>query len=187
MKMGRFLLSLIVATVLLPFACALSIAADSAQPKLERAMFAAGCFWKTQYIFSNVPGVVHTTVGYSGGTMKNPRYGDVCSDKTGHAETCLVEFNPKKVTYHKLLEVFFSKHDPTTMNRQGPDSGTQYRSVIFYSTPEQKDEAIQYKDQLTKEHKFGNPIVTQIVPAGPFYNAEDYHQNYFAKHGMVCN
>jgi len=155
--------------------------------KLERALFSEGCFWKVQSVFSKVPGVVKTTVGYSGGKVQNPSYKMVCSDTTGHAETCLVEFDPTKTTYHKLLETFFSSHDPTTPNSQGPDFGTQYRSVIFYSTPEQQKEALQMKEQLTKEHKFSSPIVTEIVAAKPFYSAEDYHQNYFEKHGMVCH
>ncbi|HEY9730268.1 MAG TPA: peptide-methionine (S)-S-oxide reductase MsrA [Drouetiella sp.] len=178
-----------------PF-CTTGIAADAADkavsdskgsPKLERAMFSEGCFWKVQSVFSKVPGVVKTTVGYCGGKMANPTYKMVCTDKTGHAETCLVEFDPTKTSYHKLLETFFSSHDPTTLNSQGPDFGTQYRSVIFYSTPEQEKEAEQMKQQLTKEHKFASPIVTEIVAAKPFYSAEEYHQNYFEKHGMVCH
>ncbi len=155
--------------------------------KLERALFSEGCFWKVQNTFSKVPGVVKTTVGYTGGKVPNPSYQLVCSDTTGHAETCLVEFDPTKTTYHKLLETFFASHDPTTKNSQGPDFGTQYRSVIFYSNPQQEKEAIQMKEQLTKEHKFFSPIVTEIVPAKPFYSAEEYHQNYFEKHGMVCH
>lgn len=162
--------------------------ADSkTEVKLERALFSEGCFWKVQYNFNKVPGVVRTTVGYSGGKVANPSYRLVCSNSTGHAETCLVEFDPTKTTYHKLLEAFFSTHDPTTLNSQGPDVGTQYRSVIFYTTPEQKSEALQMKEQLTKEHKFNSAIVTEIEPAKPFYAAEDYHQNYFAKHGAVCH
>lgn len=155
--------------------------------KLERALFSEGCFWKVQSVFSKVPGVVKTTVGYCGGKVANPSYKMVCTDTTGHAETCLVEFDPTKTTYHKLLETFFSSHNPTTLNSQGPDFGTQYRSVIFYSTPEQEKEAEQMKEQLTKEHRFTSPIVTEIVAAKPFYSAEEYHQNYFEKHGMVCH
>jgi methionine-S-sulfoxide reductase len=157
-----------------------------APAKIERAMFAGGCFWKTQYVFSKVPGVVTTKVGYCGGDLKSPTYQQVCSDKTGHAETVLVEFDPKKTTYEKLLEVFFAKHDPTTMNSQGPDHGTQYRSAIFYTSPQQKEQAIAYEHKLELSHRFSRPIVTQIVPACQFFNAEDYHQNYFSKHGMVC-
>jgi peptide-methionine (S)-S-oxide reductase len=158
-----------------------------APAKLERALFSEGCFWKVQSVFSKVPGVVKTTVGYCGGKVANPSYKMVCTDTTGHAETCLVEFDPTKTTYHKLLETFFASHNPTTLNSQGPDFGTQYRSVIFYSTPEQEKEAEQMKEQLTKEHKFTSPIVTEIVAAKPFYSAEEYHQNYFEKHGMVCH
>jgi len=154
--------------------------------KLDRAMFAAGCFWKTQYVFSKVPGVVKTQVGFTGGTAPNPSYEQVCTNKTGHAETVLVEYDPSKTTYRKLLEAFWMNHDPTTTNRQGPDFGTQYRSVVFYTTPEQKKEATEYKAELEKSHKFNAPIVTAIEPAGQFYQAEEYHQNYYAKHGAVC-
>lgn len=161
-----------------------AVAAD--KHALEKAYFAAGCFWKVQYVFSKVPGVVRTRVGYSGGATSNPTYRQVCSDKTGHAETVQVEFDPSKISYHKLLEVFWSNHNPTTMNRQGPDVGTQYRSAVFYTTPQQKQVAISYKDELNNAHKFKQPIVTTIQEAGPFYDAEEYHQDYFQKHGMVC-
>lgn len=159
---------------------------ESTKQHLEQAMFAGGCFWKTQYVFSKVPGVVRTRVGYSGGTVKNPSYMQVCTHTTGHAETVLVEFDPKKTTYEKLLSVFFTNHDPTTLNRQGPDVGPQYRSVIFYTTPEQKAIATKYKDQLAMSHLFHGPITTVIEPAGPFYDAEEYHQNYYIKHGASC-
>jgi peptide-methionine (S)-S-oxide reductase len=159
---------------------------NSQAQKLERALFAEGCFWKTQYVFSKVSGVVRTQVGYSGGSAASPSYEQVCSDKTGHAETVQVEFDPAQVTYKKLLEVFWSSHDPTTVNRQGPDFGTQYRSVVFYTSPAQREQAVAYKDELNKNHKFGRPIVTEIRPAGPFYAAEEYHQNYYQKHGAVC-
>jgi peptide-methionine (S)-S-oxide reductase len=161
-------------------------AAHAGAQKTERAMFAAGCFWKTQFVFSKVPGVLSTKVGYSGGTTAKPSYKQVCSNTSGHAETVLVEFDPAKVTFHKLLEVFWSNHDPTTVNRQGPDFGSQYRSVIFYTNPEQRQEALAYKDELNQSHKFANPIATEIVAAGAFYDAEEYHQNYYAKHGAVC-
>jgi len=153
---------------------------------LQQAYFAAGCFWKVQYIFSKVPGVVRTQVGYTGGYTKNPTYADVCTDLTNHAETCFVEFDPQKTSYHKLLEIFFDNHDPTTLNRQGPDSGTQYRSAIFFTTAKQQQEAIQYKESLEKAHRFAGPIVTEIKPISQFYPAETYHQNYYAKHGAVC-
>ncbi|MBX9689255.1 MAG: peptide-methionine (S)-S-oxide reductase MsrA [Candidatus Obscuribacterales bacterium] len=153
----------------------------------QKAYFAAGCFWKVQYIFSKVPGVIRTRAGYSGGHSPSPTYKEVCSDKSGHAETVQVEFDPSKVTYHKLLEVFFANHDPTTLNRQGPDIGTQYRSAIFYSNPEQEKEAISYKNELNKAHKFRSPVVTEIKEAGAFTDAEEYHQDYFIKHGAVCH
>ena len=153
---------------------------------MEKAYFAAGCFWKVQYVFSKVPGISHTRVGYTGGTVQNPTYVDVCSDGSGHAEAVLVEYDPAQVTYNKLLEVFFANHDPTTMNRQGPDVGTQYRSVIFYTTEDQHQQAVKYREMLNKSHRFSAPVVTDIKPAGLFYDAEDYHQNYFVKHGAVC-
>ncbi|HEY9793948.1 MAG TPA: peptide-methionine (S)-S-oxide reductase MsrA [Candidatus Obscuribacterales bacterium] len=162
-------------------------AKTAAAKRVERALFAAGCFWKTQYIFSKVPGVIHTEVGYTGGTTKNPSYEQVCSHQTGHAETTEVEFDPSKVSYQTLLKVFFEHHDPTTLNRQGPDVGTNYRSAIFCTTPEQKKLAMEYKEQLEKQHKFPGPITTVIQDAGAFYPAEDYHQDYFVKHGEVCN
>jgi methionine-S-sulfoxide reductase len=172
------------------FGCSQALAkaeqAASSGSKVERAMFAGGCFWKVQYIFSKVPGVVRTKAGYSGGSLKTPTYEQVCSDKTGHAETVLVEFDPTKTSYEKLLTAFFAKIDPTTVNRQGPDFGTQYRSAVFYTTPEQKEQAIAFEHKLDQSHRYPKPIVTQVLPAGAFYNAEDYHQNYFDKHGMVC-
>jgi len=162
--------------------------AKSAIPhKLDRAIFGMGCFWKSQYIFSKVPGVAKTTVGYSGGNVANPSYMQVCSHTTGHVETVLVEYDPTKTTYRKLLEVFWTHHDPTTVDRQGPDVGNSYRSVVFYTSPEQQKEALAYKNELTKSHHFQAPIVTAIEPAKTFYPAEDYHQNYFVKHGEVCN
>jgi len=154
--------------------------------KTQRALFSAGCFWKVQYNFSKVPGVVKTTVGYCGGNLNNPTYEQVCSDKTGHAETVEVVFDPEKTSYQQLLKVFFDKHDPTTVNRQGPDIGTQYRSMIFYTTPEQKLAALKYVDQLERNKQFYAPISTKIEAAPKFYPAEDYHQNYYQKHGQVC-
>src|SRR5215470_6666200 len=127
--------------------------------KTERALFAAGCFWKTQYVFSKVPGVTRTRVGYSGGSPASPTYEQVCTDKTGHAEVALVEYDPTKTSYQKLLEVFFANHDPTTLNRQGPDFGKQYRSAIFYTTPQQRDQALAYAKQLEASHRFHAPIV----------------------------
>ena len=159
----------------------------STKESLEDAYFAAGCFWKVQYIFSKLPGVVKTRAGYTGGNLVNPHYKQVCTDTTGHAETVQVEYDPKKVTYKQLLETFFAKHDPTTMNRQGPDVGTQYRSAIFYANNEQKEQALAYVSELEKAHKFRSKIVTKIEAAGPFYDAEEYHQDYFEKHGQSCN
>jgi peptide methionine sulfoxide reductase msrA/msrB len=154
------------------------------QPQVATAAFAAGCFWGSQATFEQVPGVVDTTVGFMGGTMKHPTYEDVCTDQTGHAETVQVNYDPAKVSYKQLLDIFWANHDPTTMNQQGPDVGTQYRSVIFYYTPEQKVEA-QASEKAAQAH-FSQPIVTQIVAATDFWKAEDYHQHYDDKNGMVC-
>lgn len=159
----------------------------SKKETMEKAYFAAGCFWKVQYIFSKVPGVIKTKAGYTGGTTASPSYKDVCTDRTGHAETVLVEYDPDKVSYRKLLEIFFANHDPTTQNRQGPDFGTQYRSAIFYATPEQQKEALAVRDELNRSHRFAAPIVTEIEQAAPFYEAEEYHQDYFLKHGAACH
>jgi peptide methionine sulfoxide reductase msrA/msrB len=151
---------------------------------IQVATFAAGCFWGVEYAFRKVPGVLKTTVGYTGGHTKDPTYEQVCSHTTGHAEAVQVEFDPSKVSYEKLLENFWAIHDPTTMNRQGPDIGDQYRSAIFYNSPEQEKEAKALKEKLGKSGKFKRPIVTEITPAGEFYKAEDYHQQYFEKRGM---
>jgi len=152
--------------------------------KTAKAAFAAGCFWGSQEDFEKIRGVVDTTVGYMGGTMKNPTYRDVCTDETGHAETVLVEYDPAKVTYDQLLEVFWTHHDPTTPNRQGPDIGTQYRSVIFYYTPEQQKAAKDSIAKLTTDKRFHRPIVTQVVKASDFWKAEEYHQHYLDKNGL---
>lgn len=162
-------------------------AANQTQPaKVEHAYFAGGCFWKTQFIFSKAPGVVKTRVGYTGGTTANPSYEQVCSHKTGHAEAVQVDFDPTKTSYRKLLGVFFDNHDPTTLNRQGPDIGTNYRSAIFYATPQQKDEAQKFVDELNRAHRFRSAVTTQIAPLTKFYDAEEYHQDYYAKNGAVC-
>ena len=153
-------------------------------PKIAKAAFAAGCFWGSQEDFEKVPGVLDTTVGFMGGTLKNPTYEDVCTDQTGHAETVVVEYDAAKVTYNQLLEFFWKHHDPTSVNRQGPDEGTQYRSVIFYYTTEQKAEAEASKAKLNASHRFRGPIVTQIIQASDFWKAEDYHQHYLDKHGL---
>jgi peptide-methionine (S)-S-oxide reductase len=149
--------------------------------KLATATFAAGCFWHVEDTFRTVEGVVSTEVGFEGGTLDHPSYGDVCTDRTGHAEAVRIQYDPSKVTYRKLLEAFFQLHDPTTVNRQGPDVGTQYRSVIFYGSPEQKDEALAYKAELERSSRYGRPIATEIVPGSTFWRAEEYHQQYFEK------
>ena len=152
--------------------------------KTQTATFAAGCFWGVEYAFRKVPGVLKTTAGYTGGHAKNPTYEQVCSHTTGHVEAVQIEFDPSKVSYEKLLETFWAIHDPTTVNRQGPDVGSNYRSAIFYASPEQKKEAETLKEKLEKSGKFKRPIVTEIAPEKEFYKAEDYHQQYFEKSGM---
>ena len=155
---------------------------------MERATFAMGCFWGVQVIFKKVAGVIKTTVGYTGGHVESPSYEKVCTGTTGHAEAIEIEYDPKIVSYQKLLETFFDHHDPTTPNRQGPDVGEQYRSVIFYHTPEQQKEALEYKDRLTRVKKYTKPIVTEVVPAQKFYPAEEYHQDYAEKNpNFVCH
>ncbi len=149
----------------------------------EKAIFGAGCFWGIEAEFRKVEGVVEATSGYSGGHTKDPSYGDVCSGATGHAEVVEVEYDPSKVSYEELLELFWENHDPTTPNRQGPDVGTQYRSVVFFLTPEQEAAALVSKEQA--QSKFKNPIVTQIKSASEFYRAEDYHQRYFEKNRLA--
>jgi peptide-methionine (S)-S-oxide reductase len=150
----------------------------------QKATFGAGCFWGVEEVFRKLDGVTGTAVGYSGGTMENPTYEHVCTDETGHAEVVEVEFYPAKISYRQLLDVFWTNHDPTTRNRQGPDVGKQYRSVIFYHSPEQKAEAEESKNDLENAGRFRRPIVTEIEPAGKFYRAEEYHQRYLEKRGM---
>ncbi len=149
--------------------------------KLQKAYFAAGCFWHIEEAFRKVPGVVSTAVGYEGGATESPTYKEVCTDRTGHAETVEVTFDPAKVSYEKLLDIFWSVHDPTTVNRQGPDVGTQYRSAIFYQNGEQEEAAKKSKEKVEKSSRFKGPIVTQVVPATKFWKAEEYHQQYLAK------
>src|SRR5690242_1771607 len=156
----------------------------SNQETTEKATFGAGCFWGVEADFRQVPGVVATTVGYEGGTTTNPTYRDVCSHTTGHAEVVEVEYDPARVSYERLLDIFWANHDPTQLNRQGPDIGDQYRTVIFYHTPEQQAAAQASKEQLEREGRYRRPIVTQIVPAMPFYRAEEYHQQYLEKRGL---
>ena len=152
---------------------------------MEKAMFGAGCFWGVEVAFRRVKGVTSATVGYSGGTMKNPTYKDVCTDRTGHAEVVLVEFDPAQVSYEQLLEVFWGSHDPTQLKRQGPDVGTQYRSAIFIFNPQQEAAAKASKERLQQSGKSKRPIVTEITPAGEFYRAEEYHQQYLEKRGLA--
>ncbi len=151
----------------------------------ETAIFAAGCFWGVESAFRQIEGVTDTTVGYTGGNYENPSYKIVCNGKTGHAEAVKVEYDPEKISYDDLLEVFWAIHDPTQKNMQWPDIGTQYRSAIFYLDETQKQKAIASKVQLEKNHTFPRPIATEITPAKEFYPAEDYHQNYYDKNGIV--
>ncbi len=161
---------------------------QQSQSKTELATFAAGCFWQVEEVFRTLPGVVATQVGYTGGAMDNPTYEQVCTDRTGHAEAVEIEYDPSLVKYEDLLKIFWENHDPTTMNRQGPDVGTQYRSAIFYHTPEQKRLAEASKAELEEADTYHAAIVTQIVPAVRFYRAEEYHQQYLAKRGVkVCH
>lgn len=152
--------------------------------RMAVATFGAGCFWGVEETFRKLPGVIDTEVGYMGGTKENPTYEEVCTDKTGHAEVVKVEYNPDEISYEQLLEVFWTSHNPTTLNRQGPDIGTQYRSVIFYYTEEQKALAEASKKEWDASGRFKDPIVTQIVPASTFWRAEEYHQRYLQKKGL---
>ena len=150
---------------------------------MQKATFGAGCFWGVEAAFRKVKGVVSSAVGYSGGSFKNPTYEDVCTDQTGHAEVVEVEYDPAKVSYDELLKVFWEIHDPTTLNRQGPDIGTQYRSAILFHTPEQKSAAEASKERLQSSGKYKKPIATEITPASEFYRAEEYHQQYVERRG----
>ncbi len=150
---------------------------------LQKATFAAGCFWGVEEAFRKLKGVKSTMVGYTGGKLENPSYEDVCTDETGHAETIQVQYDPNEISYEQLLNVFWSVHDPTTKDRQGPDIGSQYRSMISYHTLEQETLAKKSKEQLERSGKFKRKIVTEIVPASTFYKAEDYHQKYYEKRG----
>jgi peptide-methionine (S)-S-oxide reductase len=151
---------------------------------MATATFGAGCFWGVEAAFRQLPGVTETAVGYLGGALKNPTYKDVCTDTTGHAEVVQVHYDPAKLSYDDLLNVFWTNHDPTTLNRQGPDVGTQYRSAVFFHTPEQEASALASKDALQQSGKFRRPIVTEITPASEFYRAEEYHQQYLEKRGL---
>lgn len=152
---------------------------------MATATFAAGCFWGVESRFAELPGVRSTEVGYTGGTTSEPTYEQVCSDRTGHAEAVRLEYDPALITYEQLLDEFFAMHDPTTPNRQGPDRGSQYRSVVFYETAEQEQAARALVQKLNDEKRFRRPIVTEIVPTTTFWRAEEYHQKYFSKHGAT--
>lgn len=155
------------------------------EKRSEKATFGAGCFWGVEVAFRQVPGVIDATVGYLGGTMENPTYKDVCTGRTSHAEVVQVEYDPQRVKYETLLDTFWKSHDPTQLNRQGPDVGTQYRSAIFYHTDAQREAAEASKARLEQERRFERPIVTQITEASTFYRAEDYHQRYLEKRGLA--
>lgn len=155
--------------------------------KTELADFGGGCFWGVEEVFRTLPGVIKTAVGYEGGHVDHPTYEQVSAHTTGHAETVQIEFDPTKVSYKQLLDLFFKHHDPTQLNRQGPDVGENYRSVIFYHSPEQQKQAQQKITELTESKKFKNPIVTQVVPAQTFWTGEEYHQQYLHKRNLgVC-
>jgi len=149
----------------------------------EKATFGAGCFWGVEVDFRNVPGVKDAAVGYMGGSVENPTYEQVCTDRTGHAEVVQVEFDPAEVSYDDLLDTFWSAHDPTQLNRQGPDVGRQYRSAVFFHSPEQQERALESKARV--QARSGSPVVTEIEPAAPFWRAEDYHQQYLVKRGRA--
>ena len=150
---------------------------------MEQATFGAGCFWGVEVAFRNLPGVKDAAVGYMGGTLENPSYEQVCTDRTGHAEVVQVEFDPEEVSYDEVLDTFWSVHDPTQLNRQGPDVGTQYRSVVFFHTPEQQEHALASKARV--QAGYDHPVVTSIEPASEFWRAEDYHQQYLVKRGLA--
>lgn len=178
----------LISTVLSFFSCGnktqltdkkMEIKKEIMNDSVQVATFAGGCFWCTEAVFLEVKGVEKIVSGFTGGFVKNPAYREVCNETTGHAEGIQITFNPKEVAYEDLLEIFFATHDPTTLNKQGADVGTQYRSAIFYHSQEQKTKAIAYIQLIEKEKLYANPIVTQIEEAGVFYLAEDYHQNYY--------
>jgi peptide-methionine (S)-S-oxide reductase len=174
MKAGPYIVGLMIAVS--------GTFAEQKETGMEKAVFAAGCFWGVESIFQQIDGVSDTTVGYVGGKTENPTYKEVCYKDTGHAEAVEIVYDPSKVSYETLLDIFWRAHDPTTLNRQGPDVGSQYRSAIFYNTSEQKAAAEKVKTEAQKKWK--KPIVTEISPASTFYPAEDYHQDYFSKKGI---
>jgi peptide-methionine (S)-S-oxide reductase len=183
-RMKRIIAVVFVASIIL--ACnsgkeyhAMSSSIINSKETVDTATFGTGCFWCTEAIFEQLTGVLKVTSGYAGGHVKNPTYEQVCSGETGHAECVQVVYEPEKISYDELLEVFFQVHDPTSLNRQGADVGTQYRSSIFFHNDEQKEKAQYYKTELTKSGAYEKPIVTEVVPATKFYVAENYHQEYY--------
>ncbi len=156
------------------------------QRQAEVATFAAGCFWHVEEAFRCLEGVIGTTAGYTGGTTRNPTYEQVCTGRTGHTESVLVQYDPRVIPYERLLEVFWQNHDPTTRDRQGPDIGSNYRAAVFYHTPEQEAAARASKERLERSGAYARPIVTDIQPAAEFYPAEEYHQHYLLKHGAAA-
>ena len=176
-KMRKYINLIIVLTTIVTMT-------DAKNNKYEKATFGAGCFWGVEDAFMQIKGVKETTVGYLGGELRNPSYKDVCSEKTGHAEVVQILFDPQLVSYEELVNLFWTMHNPTLLNRQGPDVGTQYRSAIFYHNEMQKQIAEQSKNELDKSGKYKNPIVTEITPASDFYKAEEYHQEYLKKNGL---
>ena len=149
-----------------------------------KATFGAGCFWHVEDLFGKIKGVKSTEVGYTGGNLTNPTYEEVCTDRTGHAEAVEIEYDPNEISYDKLLDIFWNSHDPTSLNRQGPDIGIQYRSSIFFHNESQKQDAEKSKERLNSSGKFSKNIVTEIIPSPEFYKAEEYHQKYFEKHKL---
>ncbi len=160
---------------------------QTTNPTTQLATFGAGCFWGVEAAFRQLPGVLDVAVGYEGGHTENPTYREVCTDRTGHVEAVQITFDPARISYDALLDAFWGLHDPTTPNRQGPDVGSQYRSAIFYHSPEQRAAAEASRAREDASGKYRRPIVTEIVPAQPFYRAEEYHQRYFEKNGIACH
>jgi peptide methionine sulfoxide reductase msrA/msrB len=169
-----------------PEAQAAAAGRETAAEATETATFAAGCFWGVEHKLGKVPGVVSTVVGYTGGKTVNPTYEEICTDRTGHAESVQVTFDPKRISYADLVRQFFKIHDPTQVDRQGPDHGTQYRSAIFFHGEEQRESARQVMDEVERSGQYKKRLATELVPAKAFYKAEEYHQKYFEKHGVVC-
>jgi len=169
-----------------PEAQAAAASRETAAAATETATFAAGCFWGVEHKLGKVPGVVSTVVGYTGGKTVNPTYEEICTDRTGHAESVQVTFDPKRISYADLVRQFFKIHDPTQVDRQGPDHGTQYRSAIFFHGEAQRESARQVMDEVERSGQYKKRLATELVPAKAFYKAEEYHQKYFEKHGVVC-